>query len=165
VHESYEKHVVKYGERNTSLDRIDVNGNYELQNIQWVTYKEQARNTRKSSKTKFYDVHLSWRKLLQYALRDVLKGRLKTSKHQKYFGCSIFELKQYIKSQFEPFMTWGNWGQGQDDWELDHIIGCNNFDFSKEEDRKKCFNYTNLRPMWRRKHIRKNTLRILETTV
>jgi len=32
-----------------SIDRIDVNGNYEVGNIRWATITEQARNTRKTN--------------------------------------------------------------------------------------------------------------------
>lgn len=31
-----------------TLERMDVNGNYEPSNCKWATYKEQARNTRRS---------------------------------------------------------------------------------------------------------------------
>lgn len=47
MYESYQKHFEKYGRLNTSLDRIDVNGNYCKENCRWATQKEQARNKQK----------------------------------------------------------------------------------------------------------------------
>jgi hypothetical protein len=44
MYESYLKHVEEFGEKNTSLDRIDVNGNYEPSNCRWVTLEEQNNN-------------------------------------------------------------------------------------------------------------------------
>lgn len=49
--ESYEKHVLEYGEKQTSIDRIDSKGNYCKDNCRWATKGEQVRN---SSQTRWF---------------------------------------------------------------------------------------------------------------
>lgn len=43
---SFLQHIDEYGARQTTLDRIDPNGNYEKSNCRWSTYKEQRLHVR-----------------------------------------------------------------------------------------------------------------------
>lgn len=45
--DSYDKHSELYGEDNTTIERIDVEGNYEPSNCKWETWINQAKNKRK----------------------------------------------------------------------------------------------------------------------
>lgn len=44
MYESYLEHVQEFGERQTTIDRIDSKGNYQKSNCRWATYLEQAQN-------------------------------------------------------------------------------------------------------------------------
>ncbi len=50
---SYEAHVKKYWEKQTTIDRIDVNGNYNKKNCRWATWGEQMGNQQKNNKHKY----------------------------------------------------------------------------------------------------------------
>jgi len=64
---------------------------------------------------------------------------------------SLDFLKQYLKKQFRPGMTWDNYGK----WHIDHIIPCCKFDLSKPKEQQKCFHYTNLQPLWAEENRKK----------
>lgn len=47
MYNSYLKHSKKYTEKDTTLDRINVNKGYSKSNCRWATRKEQTQNRRK----------------------------------------------------------------------------------------------------------------------
>jgi len=55
MYDSYLKHLEKYGKENTTLDRINNDGNYCKENCRWATIKEQNQNTTRNIVIKYKD--------------------------------------------------------------------------------------------------------------
>lgn len=86
---------------------------------------------------------------LRGRLNDALKGKTRSASAVKDLGCTIPELKAYLESLWEPGMNWDNWGRGENDWQIDHILAFWEINVLNTEDLKRVCHYKNLRPLWR----------------
>jgi hypothetical protein len=147
---------IEYYERNKEIikeNRI----NYYKNN----PHKRQERRNKENAKRKekyHSDSGYKLKRLLDSSIRKMLKfnGLKKSERTIELIGCSEEEFKKHIESQFTDGMAWENYGKGSGKWNIDHIIPCVSFDLTKLEERLKCFNYKNQRPLWERENLSKN---------
>jgi hypothetical protein len=90
--------------------------------------------------------------ILSSGFRKWIKGNQKTCRTEQYVCCSYNELLDHLESQFEEGMTWENQGE----WHIDHFKAQSRFDPIIEEEKYKCWHYTNLQPMWASDNIKYN---------
>jgi len=85
-----------------------------------------------------------------------VKGR-KSAKTLELLGCTAAELRKYLESKFESWMTWENYGKRSTikSWDIDHIIPCAKFDLQCPVQQHACFHYSNLQPLEHFENIRK----------
>lgn len=89
---------------------------------------------------------------IQFRLADNLRGRLGKALRNKYkagsavrdLGCSIAQLKFWLSYQFQPGMTWDNYGE----WYIDHVKPLSSFDLTDREQFLEACNWYNLQPLW-----------------
>jgi hypothetical protein len=60
-------------------------------------------------------------------------------------GCTRNEFKQYIIDNLLEGMTLENFGE----WEMDHTNPISTFKFESLDEIKTCFNFQNIKPMWK----------------
>jgi hypothetical protein len=106
-------------------------------------YLKQRRKT---------DIVFKIRGNLRSRIYKAIRGLVKSARTEELVGCSIDDLMRYLENKFLPGMSCDNYGK----WHIDHIVPCCLFDLSKPEEQRRCFNYTNLQPLWAVDNMRKN---------
>ena len=86
---------------------------------------------------------------MNYRLKKSLAARLrnvlfKTDTTMNYIGCNIQYLREWFEFNFNSEMNWDNYGCY---WSIDHIIPVCKFDLTIEDEKLKCWNWTNLMPV------------------
>ncbi len=92
---------------------------------------------------------------VNFCIAGRLRSRITSALKREYkkadsvislLGCSLDKLRLHLINQFTDGMTWKKFMNAE--IHMDHIKPCASFDLSKPEEQKKCFNYTNVQPLW-----------------
>jgi len=64
------------------------------------------------------------------------------------------EIIDHLEKQFQPGMTWDNYGE----WQIDHRVPISVFNFTtpEHEDFSRCWSLKNLQPMWAKENMSKS---------
>lgn len=122
---------------NKEIDLYRKNNKHKIRNYENNKYKtEISYKLRKNLKS---DINNFIRK----------KGYKNNKRISEIIGCTLNQLKEYLESKFENWMTWDNYGKynGQLNygWDIDHIIPQSST--TTEEHLYKLNHYTNLQPL------------------
>ena len=101
------------------------------------------------------NINYRLKKSLAARLRNVLS---KNDTTMNYIGCNIQYLREWFEYNFTLEMNWENYGSF---WSIDHIIPVCKFDLTIEDEKLKCWNWTNLMPVQLLKKVDKNVNQIL----
>ena len=86
---------------------------------------------------------------INYRIKKSLAARLRTvlvknDTTMNYIGCNIQYLREWFEYNFTSEMNWDNYGSY---WSIDHIVPVCKFNLTVEDEKLKCWNWTNLMPV------------------
>ena len=151
--DSIKKHKKEYYEKNKSivLEKAKI---YKEKNKSTVL--EKAKQYREENKLKvkiskrnstnkklksdgFFRMKIKMRKYVKRYFNQTDKSK----KTKDIVGCEPSFLREYFEKKFESWMNWDNYGSY---WSIDHIIPVCKFNLTNEDEKLKCWNWSNLIP-------------------
>ena len=127
------------------------------QNSRWHRNNREKIRERKreDSRRRYKNPHFRIESSIRRRIGKLLRGTLKPDHSVALLGCSFQEFMNFIAAQFKTSMSMENYGRK---WHIDHIMPCSAFDMSDENQIRRCFHFTNLRPMWAKANLRKGSI-------
>jgi len=126
----------------------------------WLTRCGFEKKRKRRRETHYHYVSNRLRVDVNYRLANNLRSRIRRAlkggcslPSGDLLGCSIDEIKTHLEAQFSDGMTWDN--HGLYGWHIDHIKPCASFDLTLDKEKKKCFHYSNLQPLWAKDNLQK----------
>lgn len=94
--------------------------------------------------------------VIRIGIWESLKKNKNGEKWEKLVGYSLNDLKIHLEKQFKDGMTWEN--HSRDGWHIDHRIPISLFNITSAKCKgfKKCWELSNLQPLWAKENMKKN---------
>lgn len=150
------KHSKSYYNQRSSCD-IDWKSKRSNSTKRWRSQNRQAHNT--------YQRTRNARNLTARLFRNVnrailasLRGEYKSESTIRLLGCTIKEFKKHLESQFQPGMTWENYGNGENRWNIDHLIPTSWINAYDADHLRLVSHRWNMRPMWSQDNSKRGNL-------
>lgn len=151
-----QKRVYYQQNRDRILARIEANREKKQEYDRRYHRRERERNR---ERRRAYQ--LAYRSIPENKLAHNLRNRVskfirrKTGRAstEELLGCSFAEFKHFMELQFRSGMTWDNYGEY---WHVDHIVPVAAFDLSDPDQLRRCFHFSNLRPLRARENLSKS---------
>ena len=93
--------------------------------------------------------HVKLEYKIKYKLKNTIIKRYKLNKGETIegiIGCSIKEFIEYIESLMTECMSWENYGEGKEKWQLDHVVPIS---LAENRDEYLQLNvHQNFQPLW-----------------
>lgn len=115
--------------------------------LEYLKTDKSKLNKKKHKKERYEnDINYQISSKIRSRITDAIRYNFKSGIGVELLGCTIEEYKKYLESLFSPDMNWNNYKVL---WEIDHIVEISKFDLTIEENKYKCFHYTNTRPLYK----------------
>ncbi len=160
------KYGVKMCERSLKNGWSHLKIDFLLENKKDIKYQSSKRW--RNNKIKL-DASFKLRSRVSNSINFYLKKSFSSKNNQSiisFLPYSIEDLQKHLESQFEPWMSWENWGMYHSDtwddkdpstwtWQIDHIIPHSTFKYQSmtENSFKECWSLENLRPLSSKKNL------------
>lgn len=136
------EHVKEYNAiwKKENKDSVSTyNAKYNIENRKAI----QDRQTKYQRERRKTDLSFKMSTVLRNRLRKFYTGERPDVKN--LIGLSITDFTKWIESQFYSDMSWDNHGEL---WHVDHVVPCHWFNLLDETERKICFCWINMRPLY-----------------
>jgi hypothetical protein len=147
--------VREYGRKHDAKPhRKHQRGDYKARQSKWYWgHLEEARASRIAYQAKRrQDPAERLVDAVRRRIRSVVRGQSKGA--IKLLGYSADDLRNRLEVQFQPGMTWNNYGLYGEKWHVDHIRPVSSFKFPDQL--VECFALSNLQPLWARDNLSKH---------